>query len=238
MHTPGKVIRIVFLDFRKAFDLIDHNKLLETFIKIGVRPALVSWFASYLYGRSQMSSFQDTQSELRRVKGGVPQGSKLGPIAFILKINQLPLVTKTNELDELSNESEDQGTVMFVNDTTLSEVINVSQHCSGSPIGNIQRNVNNVVQFAKDERMQLNTVKCKEMLIDFRKNKTTLPLIHIGDNQISRVKSYKLLGIWIDDDLKWNTNTECITKKAAKRLYFLKILKNYGAPISDLLTFY
>ena len=138
----------------------------------------------------------------------------------------------------MSNESEDQDTVMFVDDTTLSEVINVSQHLSGSSIGNTQRNVNNVVQFAKDERMQLNTVKCKEMLIDFRKNKTTLPLIHIGDNQIPRVKSYKLLGIWIDDDLKWNTNTQYIAKKAAKRLYFLKILRNYGAPISDLLIFY
>ena len=49
MHTSGKVIRIVFLDFRKAFYLVDHNKLLKTFTGIGVRPALVGWFASYLW---------------------------------------------------------------------------------------------------------------------------------------------------------------------------------------------
>ena len=89
MHTPGKVIRIVFLDFRKAFDLIDHNKRLETFIIVGVRPALVGWFASYVHGRSQITSFQSVQSDLRKVKGGVPQESKLAPIAFILNINQL-----------------------------------------------------------------------------------------------------------------------------------------------------
>ena len=53
-----------------------------------------------------------------------------------------------------------------------------------------------------------------------------------------RVKSYKLLGLWLDDDLKWNTNTEYITKKASKRLYLLKILKKYGAPQQDLLIFY
>ena len=86
MHTPGKVIRIVFLDFRKAFDHVDHNKLLETFTSIGVWPAFVGWFASYLHGRSQFTSFQGEQSDLRKIRGGVPQGSKLGPLAFILKI--------------------------------------------------------------------------------------------------------------------------------------------------------
>lgn len=86
--------------------------------------------------------------------------------------------------------------------------------------------------------MELNGEKCKEMLIDFRKNRSELPPIIIGDQQLSRVESYKLLGLWIDDDLKWNTNTEYIIKKAAKRLYLLKILKSYGAPKVDLLTFY
>ncbi len=106
---------------------------------------------------------------------------------------------------------------MFIDDTTLSEVINITQHSSGSPIGNTQRSVNNVVQFAKDERMELIGKKCKEMLIDFRKKKTDeIPLFNIGDDKISRVKSYKLLGIWIDDDMRWKTNTEYIIKNGAK----------------------
>ena len=86
------------------------------------------------------------------------------------------------------------------------------------------------MQFAKDESMELNGKKCKEMLIYFRKKKTEIPLINIGDDKISSVKSYKLLGIWIDDDMRWKTNTEYIVKKGAKRLYLLKILKSYGAP--------
>ena len=86
--------------------------------------------------------------------------------------------------------------------------------------------------------MELNERKCKEMLIDFRRNRSVIPPISIGEQNISCVKSYKLLGLWLDDDLKWNTNTEYITTKAAKRLFLLKILKSYGAPKVDLLTFY
>ena len=76
------------------------------------------------------------------------------------------------------------------------------------------------------------------MLIDFRKDRTVIPAIKINYCVLERVSSCKLLGLWIDDDLKWKTNTECIVKNAAKRLHFLKILKGYNAPREDLKTFY
>jgi hypothetical protein len=57
LDTPGFVIRILFLDFHKAYDLIDHNILLENCCKIGIRPALVTWLASYLSGRTQITKF-------------------------------------------------------------------------------------------------------------------------------------------------------------------------------------
>ena len=80
--------------------------------------------------------------------------------------------------------------------------------------------------------------KCKEMIIDFRKDGTVIPAMKINDCVLKRVSSYKLLGLWIDDDLKWNSNTEYVVKKAAKRLYFLKTLKGYSAPPADLKIFY
>ena len=105
---------------------------------------------------------------------------------------------------------------MFMDDTTLSKVLDISNHLTGTwrLIGNTQRNVDSVIQFAIDERMELNGNKCKEMLIDFRKKRTEIPLIKIGAHSVSTVKSYKLLGLWLDNNLKWNTNTEYITKKA------------------------
>ena len=78
MDTPDKVIRIIFLDFRKAFDLIDHNVLLENCCKIGVRPALIgllSNLSSYLCNRFKVTTFENELSASCVIKGGVPQGS-------------------------------------------------------------------------------------------------------------------------------------------------------------------
>ena len=86
--------------------------------------------------------------------------------------------------------------------------------------------------------MELNLKKCKEMQIDFRKNKTIIPQLEIENNLFGKVTSYKLLGLWIDDNLKWNTNTEYIVKKATKRLFLLKVLKRYHSPVNDMKRFY
>ena len=86
--------------------------------------------------------------------------------------------------------------------------------------------------------MTLNLRKCKEMVIDFRKNKSVIPPLEVNGHVFERVKSYKLLGMWIDDNLKWKTNVNYLVKNAAKRLFALKILRNYNAPIDDLKAFY
>ena len=76
------------------------------------------------------------------------------------------------------------------------------------------------------------------MLVDFRRQKTAIPHIKEEDITLERVTRFKLLGLWVDDNLKWNTNTNHIVKKAAKRLHLLKVLKSYGASEKDLMAFY
>ena len=73
LDSPGSVLRM-FLDFRKAYDLIDHNIMLENCCKIGIRPALVTWLASYLSGRTQITKYGSEVSD-KRIVHGVPQGS-------------------------------------------------------------------------------------------------------------------------------------------------------------------
>jgi hypothetical protein len=77
------------------------------------------------------------------------------------------------------------------------------------------------------------------MVIDFRKNKSVIPPLEVNGHVFERVKSCKLLGMWIDNNLKWKTNVKYLVKKAAKRLFALKILRNYNALImEDLKAFY
>jgi hypothetical protein len=80
---------------------------------------------------------------------------------------------------------------MFMDDATMSDVLNVSDHISGESIGNPQRNLESILQFTNDENMQLNFKKGKEMHIDFRKNKTVIPPTTLGEQSITKVRPYK-----------------------------------------------
>ena len=101
MDSMGKVVNVSLLDFLKAYDLINHNQLLENFMNISVRHSLIRWFVTYLQGRRQMCTFRKQKSECKSIKGGISPESKLGPLAFILKINQLANVVETPNDDQI-----------------------------------------------------------------------------------------------------------------------------------------
>ena len=128
MGEMERVIRIVFLDFCKAFHLIDHNKLLENMKEIGVRSLLIRWFASYLNERSHFTHFGKEASDFVDVTGGVPQSSKLGPIAFIIKINMLPSVIEQVVAQGVKDDVVDENTILFMHDTTIWKALDVHNH--------------------------------------------------------------------------------------------------------------
>jgi uncharacterized spore protein YtfJ len=211
--------------------------------KIGIRQSLIRWFATYLNKRSHFTTVGNSESEYQYVNGGVPQGSKVGPIAFLIMKNEL-LTAIREELNLLHTSSDEgqlvieNGTIMFMDDSTLYEVLDVTNHVLGTQIGCLPRKVKRVQKFTNDEKMELNITKSEEMIIDLYRNKTVIPPIEINGQKLERVSAYKLLGLWVDDDLKWKSNVEHLVKKAAKRLFFLKVLKSYNAALQDLKTFY
>ena len=93
--------------------------------------------------------------------------------------------------------------------------------------------------FSEDHRMKLNPTKCKEMLINFMSNHNFIvnPIV-IGSNTIKRVMTYKLLGVYVSNDLKWNHHVEVIVQKGNWRLYSLRVLKQCGAPPASLAKVY
>ena len=83
---------VLFLDLKKAFDTVNHNIMLQKLAMYGMGPVCVSWFENYLAGRTQMTKVNDVLSDTRIVSCGVPQGSILGPLMFIIYINDMDKV--------------------------------------------------------------------------------------------------------------------------------------------------
>ncbi|CAB4034475.1 Hypothetical predicted protein [Paramuricea clavata] len=103
----GNLSGILLIDFRKAFDLISHDLLLQKLAIYGLKDSTLQWFKSYLTERKQLVSIGRATSDLLPVHTGIPQGSSLGPLLFILFINDIPFVNK------------DCNSYIYVDDTTL-----------------------------------------------------------------------------------------------------------------------
>ena len=128
MNESHWVVRIIVLDFRRAFDLIDHKRVLENIREIGARQVLVNWRVSYLSKRSHFAKHGNEMFKLERVKVGTPQGNNLGAIAFVVQINKLPLAIKKGMESVLLRTNEnhdiiDEDTALFMEGTTVFEVI-------------------------------------------------------------------------------------------------------------------
>ena len=157
-------------------------------------------------------------SDWGSVPSGVPQGTKLGPWLFALMINDLkhgaPSFWK------------------FVDDSTASEIVP-----KGS-VSHAQSIADDVNDWSKKNRVQLHPDKCKELRISFTKQTPNFDPLVINNNEVDVVKSAKLLGVTISNDLTWNIHIDNIIKKVNKRIYFLIQLKRAKVSPKDLSLFY
>ena len=119
-----------------------------------------------------------------------------------------------------------------MDDTTTSEVV-----VKGG-VSHMQAIANRVIEWSRENRVQLNADKCKELRISFAKEQRALDPVIIEGKEVELVTSTKLLGLTIANDITWNDHLTVITKKASKRLYFLTQLKRAGVPKQDLAMFY
>ena len=212
-------VRIFFADFTKGFDIIDHSVLLDELKSFDIDQTLFFWVRSFLTNRVQAVRVGSSLSSWKQVNGGVPQGTKLGPTLFAVMINKL--------LRNWHMRSK------YVDDTTAIEII------PRNSIRILDLVVREIHDYCIEHKMKLNPKKCKEMYINFMTNSvTSLRPICVGYKEVERVGTYKLLGVIISDDLKWNAHVEYVIAKAAKRLFALRLLKRAGVMPKDILKVY
>ena len=221
----GEMIGVVLVDFKKAFDLVDHDILLTKLKLYGIRNETLLWFKSYLSQRQQQVSINNTKSSFRHISCGVPQGSILGPLLFLLFINDLPLYTNNVLTD------------MYADDTTLYFI-----HKSLEAIErNLQTALNELNIWCKNNGMVLNTAKTKVMLITTKQKRKGLGNADIdlnyNDDQLQTISSSKILGVFVDNNLCWSEHVKHITKKIASNVWLLSKIKTY-LPLEHRVQFY
>ena len=198
-----------------------HIFKLAKLLSLGVKPTVVNWIADFLRGRSQRLKLNsDCFSNSEIVPAGIPQGTKIGPWLFLAMINDLAIPGNSSDLWK------------FADDTTVSEIIPKT----GS--SRLQVQVDQINCWSNENNFQLNSLKCKELRIDFTRHRHIDDPITVNDLAFEVVQSVKILGVTIREDLKWNDHVTEITHKASKRLYLLRILKRAGVDVNSLVQFY
>ena len=220
LESPKKHLRLRFLDFAKAFDGIGHNILILKLLNLGVRSSLLPLIINFLSNRRHRVKLGGETSDWLPMNAGVPQGTKLGPILFLVMINDLDVKTHA------------MGIWKFVDDISTSE--NITKDSNSK----FQSSIDSINSWASCNRMKLNPKKCKELRVCFLRETPDLSPLLIDGHALEVVRSHKVLGLVIQNDLKWNDHIDSVVSKASKRLFIIRTLRCGGVPTEDLLTIY
>ena len=213
------IIRVLFIDFKKAFELIDHNILSKKLSDYDFPPQLAVWMLSFLFDRKQFVRIGSSVSDVILTNAGAPQGTLAGPNDFKVLINDLCFETIY---------------VKYVDDVTVAAI-------SDNPRDNDMQSVaDKLVEWCNDNRMRINTSKTNEMLIYFGKTfiKSDITVTMINNTSIKRVETFKLLGVIFSSDLTWRAHVDYIISKASKRIFVVYQLVRSGLCVNDVIAVY
>ena len=204
----GKEVRVVFCDISKAFDRVWHAGLLHKLQAAGVLGNLLRWFNSYLTNRKQCVVLPGVQSKWNYVRAGVPQGSILGPLLFLLYINDIVMDIGSNIR-------------LFADDTSV--YIIVDDPVAAAELLNLD--LDKITKWAKEWLVKFNPNKTESLLISRKSNRLFHPPLSMLDQQITDVESHKHLGIYLSNDCTWHKHIEYIKEKAWNRINVMRKLK-------------
>ena len=217
-----------FLDLSSAFDSVSHRGILHKLPSYGIRGHLLAWIENYLQDRSQTVTIETSASTVSPVKSGVPQGSGIAPILFIIYINdladQIPATTDGVDLFPL----------LFADDTLLScsaDSARLAAHRTSEAL-------KHVAQWAKDWKLTFNAAKTKVMLVSSGTQIIQFPNVYFQNQLLEFVDHHKHLGFILTSDLRLHRHVQYLASCVAKDIFLLRRLAGLVSDKQLLLNIY
>jgi hypothetical protein len=201
-------ILIVFLDISKAFDRVWHLGLLHKLREFGISGSLYDWLESYLTGRNQKVTIGGQESSTKTTNAGVPQGSILGPLLFLIFINDIVQVVE-NPIFLFADDASLMKIFQNINEATLS----------------VNRDLQHLTTWAYTWRITFNPIKTVFMIIT-NKSRQLTPNITMSNTPLTQVYQECYLGVTLTSNMSWKHHIHNLTTKASKRLGLLYKLRN------------
>ena len=195
---------VAYIDFRKAFDCVQHPVLLRKLTQVGLGKPVTDWVRSYLCSRQQRVYANDTYSSFQTINQGVPQGSVLGPLFYIVYANDLVKTVKNCEI------------ALYADDTVL---YTASKDIDRS-IASLQEDINSLTEWCNENGIMANTDKTKVMTFGSQNMLGKVPEFEIvlNDTPLQFVTAYKYLGMTLDSRLTYNLHVNKIIGSVSAKL--------------------
>ena len=198
----GNKVLGIYLDLQKAFDTVNYDILLHKLSYYGIRGVMHNWFKSYLIGRKQFTFVNGVASKPCELLCGVPQGSVLGPLLFLIYVNDISSVTGDSSLKLFADD-----TNLFVFARTYAQLQQKANEC-----------LSNLQNWFIANKLSLNIEKTNFTIFAHKdkNNEKDLITLSIGGQAIKKVNCCKYLGVFVDDKLNWKEHIDYIYKKLVK----------------------